>query len=174
MSDNPKTDQTKHLYDLLSSFRVGMVVVRDADGILSGRPMSVAERQGLEFWFLTSRHTGLVNALSVHSEALITMQSNTRYVTLNGHARVENDRARISKNFSEADKVWFPQGPDDPNAVLVHFRPTHAEYWDMSGAHGVGYVIEAAKAYLKGEALAPKPSSNHGEVQVAGARPGLR
>ncbi len=172
MNDKSKTDQTKHLFDLLASFRIGMVVVRSEEGILSARPMAVAERQGLEFWFMTSRHTGLVDALRSHTDALITMQDSARYVTLNGHARVETDRARIHKNFSESDKVWFPQGPDDPNIVLVHFRPEHAEYWDNSGARGVAFAIEAAKAYLKGESLGKgelKP--NHGEVQVAPPRP---
>src|SRR5687768_13694270 len=61
MSD--QTDQTKHLLDLLSSFRIGMLVVPTAEGIMSARPMAVSERQGLEFWFMTSRQTGLVDAL---------------------------------------------------------------------------------------------------------------
>lgn len=168
MSD--QTDQTKHLLDLLSSFRIGMLVVPTAEGIMSARPMAVSERQGLEFWFMTSRQTGLVDALRGRSDALITMQDSMRYITLNGQARIETDRARIHKNFSESDKVWFPQGPDDPDIVLVHFRPEHAEYWDNSGTRGVAFAIRAAKAYLAGEKLHEAKTPNHGEVEVTRAR----
>lgn len=162
MSD--KTDQTKHLHDLLSSFRIGMLTVRAGD-LMSARPMTVSERQGFELWFMTSRQTGLVDALQNRSDALVTMQDSTRYVTLNGVARLDADRERIRRNFSETDKVWFPKGADDPDIVLVHFRPEHAEYWDTSGARGVAFVIEAAKAYLKGESLANAKLPHHGEVQ---------
>jgi general stress protein 26 len=168
MSD--PTDQTKHLDDLLSSFRIGMLVVRSPDGIMSARPMAVSDRQGFELWFMTSRHTGLAEALQSHGEALVTMQDSLRYITLNGRARLDADRARIHKNFSESDKVWFPKGPDDPEIVLVHFRPEHAEYWDTSGGRGVAFVIQAAKAYLKGEKLHEGKVANHGEVQVSPSR----
>ncbi|MCU0686186.1 MAG: pyridoxamine 5'-phosphate oxidase family protein [Polyangiaceae bacterium] len=171
MSDTSKTDSTKHLFDLLSSFRIGMVVVRAPEGLMSARPMAISERQGLDFWFMTSRQTGLVEALRDRTEALVTMQDSTRYVTLNGHARLEDDRARIHRNFSETDKVWFPQGPDDPNIVLAHFRPEHAEYWDNSGLRGVRFAVEATKAYLKGEPLPQGKLTNHGEVQVSPTRP---
>ncbi|HEU4539214.1 MAG TPA: pyridoxamine 5'-phosphate oxidase family protein [Polyangiaceae bacterium] len=171
MQDTSKTDSTKHLFDLLSSFRIGMVVVRSPEGIMSARPMAVSEREGLDFWFMTSRQTGLVEALRGHSEALVTMQDSARYITLNGHARLENDRARIHRNFSESDKVWFPRGADDPDIVLAHFRPEHAEYWDNSGLRGVRFAVEATKAYLKGEALPDGKLTNHGEVQVSPTRP---
>lgn len=171
MSDTPKTDSTKHLFDLLSSFRIGMVVVRAPEGLMSARPMAISEREGLDFWFMTSRQTGLVEALRSRTEALVTMQDSTRYITLNGRAKLEDDRARIQRNFSESDKVWFPQGPEDPDIVLAHFRPEHAEYWDNSGLRGVRFVVEATKAYLKGEALSEGKLTNHGEVQVSPTRP---
>ena len=51
-----------------------------------------------------------------------------------------------------ADKVYFPEGKDDPNLCLAVLHPEEVEYWDMTGPKGIRYLFEAAKALLSGEA----------------------
>ncbi len=57
----------------------------------------------------------------------------------------------IDRLWSEPWRVWFPDGKDDPNLVLLKVEPTGGEYWDNSGLEGMKYVFEGLKAVLKGE-----------------------
>ena len=47
-----------------------------------------------------------------------------------------------------------------PLLCLIRVDPTVGEYWDNSGSRGVKFVIDAAKAYLSGEAVVHREDEN--------------
>ncbi|MHC5542167.1 pyridoxamine 5'-phosphate oxidase family protein [Singulisphaera rosea] len=145
------TSPYKKLRELLEDFGVAMLVTRTAEGELRARPMALAEVEADgTLWFLSDRHSGKIDELAKDGHALVTMQSASKFVSLSGTARPVEDRERVARLWKLEWKVWFPEGEDDPNIVLLRVDGQTGEYWDNSGTSGVTYLIEAGKALLTG------------------------
>lgn len=157
---NP-SEQKKHLYDLLKDFSTAMLASRTADGGLHARPMAVAElKPDAHAYFVTDARSPKVSEIEAHPEVLVTFQSSSEFATLYGSASVVRDRALIDRLWSEAWRVWFPGGKDDPNLVMISVAPKSGEYWDNSGTEGIKYVFAGLRAYFKGERANPSETIN--------------
>jgi general stress protein 26 len=144
-----------HFYELLRQFDTATVITRSRTGELHGRPMAVAEA-GLDgtLWFITSVDSTKVLEIRDDSRAMISLQSSSRFVTMNGHFELVADREKVAQLWKESYRIWF-NGQGDPEIVLLRFTPFDAEYWDSAGARGIKHAFEAAKAYLKGQTIDP-------------------
>ncbi|HEY0711802.1 MAG TPA: pyridoxamine 5'-phosphate oxidase family protein [Polyangia bacterium] len=144
-------EKRKHLHELIKEFDSAMLVTRTPAGELRARPLAIAEAQedGL-LYFATAIDSGKVHEVEFDSHVCVTLQDKRRFVSVSGRARVVTDRALIEELYKEDWKVWFPQGKDDPSLSLLVVDATAAEYWDNAGAKGLGYLFEAAAAYVKG------------------------
>ena len=143
---------SEHLYELLSGFSTAMLVSHEGQTGLHARPMAIAElKRDAEAYFATDRRSPKIAEISRDPNVLITFQSSSEYASLSGRAFVVTDRAVIDRLWSEAWRVWFPDGKDDPNLVLLKVEPTSGEFWDNSGLEGLKYVFEGLKAVLKGK-----------------------
>ncbi len=153
------------LIDLMRDFRDAMLVTRHSEQSLAARPMAVAEvSDDGSVWFVTDNRSEKIEELLTHHEVLVTMQASNRYVSLSGHGEVRRDKQRVEELWSEAWKVWFPDGPDDPTLVLLRVVPTFGQFWDNSGFQGIKYLFEAGRAYVSGT-RPDTDSSQHGEVR---------
>lgn len=151
-------DNFEHLRDLLRGFRTVMFVTESLGGELRSRPLQVAEvKDDLTLVFPTGAESGKVDELAARPRVHVAAQNENQWVSLSGIATVVRDRAEIDRLFDEHWKVWFPEGKDDPDLVLLHVKPSSAEYWDQAGAKGLRYMAEAAKAYVTGDT----PSTDH-------------
>jgi general stress protein 26 len=152
-------DPRVHLIDLIKDFGTAMLATRSADGTVRARPMAVQEVQADgDLVFCAGLDSAKIDELQKEPRVGVILQGKTKYASLSGTARIDRDRARIHALFKEDWKIWFPGGKDDPNLCLIHVDVTEGEYWDNSGARGVRYIVEAAKAYVKGES--PKESKD--------------
>jgi general stress protein 26 len=146
------TNPREHLYDLLSGFSTAMLVSHESESGLHARPMAVAElKRDSEAYFATDRRSPKIAEISRDPNVLMTFQNASEYASLSGRAFVVTDRAVIERLWSDAWRVWFPQGKDDPNLVLLKIEPISGEYWDNSGFEGLKYAFEGLKAVLKGK-----------------------
>jgi general stress protein 26 len=144
------TDTREHLHDLLSGFRSAMLMTRASDGKSHVRPMAVAKLgPNEELYFATGLASPKVDEISKNPEVTVSFQSSSEFAALYGTARVVTDRVLIDKLWSEAWKVWFPGGKEDPNLCLLAVAPNSAEYWDNSGVEGFKYLYEGLKAVLQ-------------------------
>jgi len=145
-----------HFFELLREFDTATVITRSRMGELHGRPMAIAEvADDGTLWFITSVDSTKVLEVRDDSRAMIALQSERRFVTMNGHFELVADRAKVEALWKERYRIWF-KGQSDPEIVLLRFTPFDAEYWDNAGAHGVKHAFEAAKAYLKGQKIDPE------------------
>jgi general stress protein 26 len=145
------SEQREKLSELISNFSTAMLVTRTADGGMRARPLSIADkRDDGELYFSTAIDSPKVHELEADQHVNVVMQDARKFVSVSGLARVVRDRALIDELWSEAWKVWFPKGKDDPKLCLLVIDPTEASYWDMSGTEGIRYVFEMAKAYVTG------------------------
>ncbi len=106
-----------------------------------------------DIWFVTSLDAAKVSEIVNHPQVCVAMQKGRTYLSLSGKAEVVHDRARIRKLWSEAWKVWFPDGQTDASIALIRVDAEEGEYWDTSGLTGLKYMFKAGKAYLAGEKM---------------------
>jgi general stress protein 26 len=135
----------------MADFDTAMLVTRTHDGELRARPLTVATAQDDGYlYFSTSVESPKVAEITEDQHVAVTFQDSKRYVSLTGTARLSRDRALIDRLWSEAWKVWFPKGKDDPTLAILIVAPIAGEYWDNAGTKGLRYAFEAAKAYATG------------------------
>ena len=70
--------------------------------------------------------------------------------TLAGKAQIVSDAALIERFWSEAWRVWFPQGKTDPSLCVIKFVSEVGEYWNNTGLNGLKYVFESLKSLAQG------------------------
>jgi general stress protein 26 len=160
-----ETDTHKHFYDLVKDIKTAMMITRSGSK-LHARPMSVADlRADADAYFATSLDSPKVAEIEADPHVMITFQDGRQFAVLSGNARIVRDRALIDKLWSEAWKVWFPGGKDDPSLCLIKLDAQEGEYWDSSGTEGLRYLFEGVKAYVQGR----KPetdSDQHAKVKL--------
>lgn len=160
-------DLRQNLLDILKKLDTVMVVNAGRDRVLHGRPMAVAdvEADGT-LWFMAARDSEKTREVDADERALVTGQDGRTYLSVSGRMAVVDDHAKVLELWRESWKVWFPKGKDDPEIVLMRLRPEMGEYWSASGAAGVRYLFEAAKAYLSGERPSVEDPDQHAKVKM--------
>lgn len=170
MQSDSGTDERTRFLEQLKRFDTAMLVTH-VDGRLRSRPMAVAE-VGADgrVTFATSIASPKVDELAADAEVNVAMQSATHYLSLTGRGRVVRDRALIERLWSEAWKVWFPKGKDDPDLCLIQVDPEEGEFWDQSGGKGLRMMWAAAKAYVTGTKVDDQngvsPGEQHAKVRL--------
>jgi general stress protein 26 len=143
--------QQKTFREVLEHFDNAMLVTRSSDGFLRARPMAIARSEGDgDLWFFTSIESGKVDEILSDPRCAAVMQGSLRYLSLSGRAELVRDRKKIDDLWQPTYSVWFKNGKDDPNLVLIHFLAEEGEYWDSTGIKGLRYMFEVAKALVRG------------------------
>jgi general stress protein 26 len=140
----------ERLYEVIKDFDNAMLVTSGANGGEHARPMHIAEiRADGDIFFATSMDSPKITEISINPEVVVTFQSNRQFAAVYGRAEVVKDRNLIDHLWSEAWKVWFPEGKADPTLCLIRVDGREGEYWDNAGVQGIKYAFEAAKAYMQ-------------------------
>jgi general stress protein 26 len=156
-STEKSPEAVAHLVSLLREFDSATLITRSRGGSLHGRPMSIARvDDNVTLWFITSVASAKVEEVAEDARAMVSLQSASRFVCINGNAELVFDPEQIRALWKDEYRVWY-EGESDPDIVLVRFSSFDAEYWDNSGVQGLKYVFRAARAYVKGETLDEKP-----------------
>lgn len=141
------------LRTLLKSLPVAMFNTVAHDGSVVARPL-----QALEFdedgvlWFATGLDSEKATEIRARPHVGLSFADHhaNRFVSVSGPARLVHDREKINALWSPAMSVFFPQGKDDPNLVLVRVEIERAEYWD-GPATFVGKLLYLAAAAITGD-----------------------
>ena len=126
-------------------------------GVLHARPMAYRSvGEDAELWFFTKADSRKVRELKADPSTMVSFADpkEHNFVSISGTTEVVADRAKVKELWSELYRTWFPNGPDDPNIVLLRVEPEHAEYWDTPSSvvvYAYGYV----KALVTGKAAKP-------------------
>ncbi|MFT3837922.1 MAG: pyridoxamine 5'-phosphate oxidase family protein [Myxococcaceae bacterium] len=166
----PKTSPSgdeKHahrLHELMSEFETAMLVTCEA-GEMFARPMTVAEVDpNNDVWFSTSINSPKSGIIRTYPQVLVTMQNDSRFVSIGGTCEISRDRQQIDRLWSNSWKIWFPQGKRDPSLALLRVHIENGEYWDLHGTHGLKFLWEAAKARFTGKKVETDPAGDHGKL----------
>ena len=154
------TETKQHLFEVLKGFDTAMLVTHSSRNGLHARAMAVAELRPDDMYFSTSLQSPKIAEIASNPAVAVTFQSRSQFASVYGNAYVVRDRALIERLWSEAWRVWFPGGKDDPSLCLIRVEAREAEYWGNAGTQGIKYVLEAGKAYAKGETPAVGNNQN--------------
>ena len=160
-------EKRAHLREVIADFDTAMLVTRADGDDLRGRPLALAENKGDGvLYFPTSVKSPKISEIEADAGVCVTMQDKRRFVSITGTARIVKDLPTIEALWSEDWKVWFPRGKADPDLALIAVTPTAAEYWDNTGSKGLGYLFEAAKAYVTGTKPDLRNDEHNAKVRV--------
>ena len=155
------------IWDLIKDAHSALLVTKGADGRLDSRPMGCVQTdfEGT-IWFLTFAHSSKVNEIAQDDEVLISYAnpSEYEYVSLSGTARLVRDSEKLKELWSEAFRVWFPSGLDDPKLALLAVTIDEAKYW-TNAASVLTYGWAYLKARLLGSSPTPEQISDTGVVK---------
>ncbi|UDL93247.1 pyridoxamine 5'-phosphate oxidase family protein [Lichenihabitans sp. PAMC28606] len=155
-----KTDQAaqQKVLELIKDIDYALLGTRtEGGGPMHARPMAcrAAEFDG-DIWFFTKADSRKVRELKADPETLLCFADSKgqNYVSMTGHAAIVSDRTKVKELWTEIYRAWFPNGPEDPNIVLLKVSVDHAEYWDTPSSlmvHAYGYL----KAVTTGKPAKP-------------------
>ncbi|QGG41403.1 pyridoxamine 5'-phosphate oxidase family protein [Aeromicrobium yanjiei] len=146
-----RDEHVEKLVELTKDSRFCMLTTVDSDGSLVSRPMSRQEVDlDVEMWFIATRDSRKAQHLRANPTAAVTVSTDSSWVSLSGTAEIVDDTAKLEELWSTFAEAWLPEGPKDPNAVLVRFDASTAEYWDNPGGR-VSTLISLAKSKLTGK-----------------------
>ncbi len=120
-------------------------------GELRARPMSShADRAAGAILFLTDVRGHKDEEIAADPRACLGYAATGKnlYLSVTGHASIENDRAKIRELWDAGADMFWPKGPDDENVRVLRFEPSRAEWWD--GPNAVVVALKMAKAKLTG------------------------
>ncbi|MEQ9562975.1 MAG: pyridoxamine 5'-phosphate oxidase family protein [Woeseiaceae bacterium] len=163
----------KNFIETLESFSAGMLVTQRGNELRS-RPMAIADCTDTgRVWFITSVDSGKLEELTEHPRVNVSMQSDSRFLSISGTARTTRDAAKIDELWRNDYSIWFDKGKQDPSLILLEIVPTFAEYWDRSGFAGMRFMFAAAKGAIAGETLDEDDIDGHGKIDFP-SRPAAR
>ena len=144
------TEGQKKLSELVKGIKYAMLTTRSDTGELRSRPMFT---QDIEFdgeiWFFTNLSSGKVDEIEADPQVNVAYAKPDAqtYLSASGTARVVRDRLKINELWKPEYKLYFQDGVDDPDLVLLCVAVTEAEYW-TSERNPVLRFIGMAKALV--------------------------
>jgi len=156
MTTSPKTpdesrdSQVAKLAELIADTQVCMFTTTD-DGRPVSRPMAVQEVEfDGDLWFFTKQGGRKIDQIGRECRVNVSFSSRNSWVSVTGEAEIVRDVAKAKELWNSGIEAWFPDGPENPDIVLVKVHADGAEYWDTPGA-GVVSVLSFVKAKVTGK-----------------------
>ena len=146
-----ETTGVAKLVELTEDIKITMFTTIDAEGHFVSRPMAhhLVEQDG-DLWFFAERDSRVVEQITANPHVGLTLTSNDTWISIDGEAGVVEDQAKKNELWNSWVEAWLPQGPNDPNVVLLKVDAHTAEYWDTPGGT-VASLLSFAKSKVTGE-----------------------
>ena len=156
------------LWDLIKDIRFAMFVHRHLGGMLHAHPLTMQNKSlkaGEPLYFFVSKKSELGQRLMVDGNVCVAFSDlkDDRYVSISGHAVVNEDLGKKKDLFNAMAKAWFPGGAEDPELELVEVQISHAEYWDVKESK-MTQLLKMATAAATGHP--PEQMGEHREMTL--------
>ena len=145
-------EEQQKVWELIKEVGIALMVTSTGSG-MRGRPMAAMNKSFAgELWFASRDDTPKLGEIADENHVLLAYSEpkSQNYVSVAGTARVVHDKAKVKELWTEGLRVWFPDGPEDPNIALICVKVDTAEYWDAPSSKWL-YAYGYAKARLTGE-----------------------
>lgn len=116
-----------------------MMSTHGGGGIISNRPMSNngdVDYDG-DSWFFSYEDTNKVADIRRDPQVSLSFTEPPGllgkpgiFISIEGMARILDDKAQFESHWVSDLERWFPQGIETPGLVLIHVRGQSVRYWD--------------------------------------------
>lgn len=152
-------DAKDRLWDMLGDHAIFMLATKtDAEETTPIRAQPMAgypNRQENKIWFLAHRSGLKDDEIADSPQVCVTFcdLSKQHYASLSGRAEIHPDDTQRKKElWTVAAQAWFPEGPDDPDVILLCVDLDMAELWD-GDANPIVVGLKMASAAASGEQM---------------------
>ena len=157
-----ETTGVAKLVELTKDIKITMFTTIDAEGHFVSRPMAQhLVEPDADLWFYAERDSRLIEQITVNPHVSLTLTSPVTWISIDGEAAMVEDQAMKEALWNTWVEAWLPQGPTDPNVVLIKVDPHTAEYWDTPGGR-VASLLSLVKAKATGK---PYEGTDQGRVE---------
>jgi len=120
----------RSLWEIVDSIRFPLLITKGRDGFPRARPMRLTEREGSSFWFATSSGSEKMKEIEVDPRVGLLFVDTQRfnYAIIRGRARPVSDPDRKRKLWNEEWREDWPEGPADPDYVLLLIEGKNGSY----------------------------------------------
>ena len=120
--------------EIAQDARFCMITSAADDGALHARPMTPQQvNDDLEAWFFISRSSEQARDLEARPEVNLSFDGSSDWLSVAGRATLVGDRSMVREMWNPVVSAWFPDGPEDPDVVLLRVDAESAEYWKEPG-----------------------------------------
>ncbi len=118
-------------WEIVEGVRFPIFVTNGKDGFPQARPMTILLRAGRAIWFATSRRSNKVSEIAADPRVTIFFIDTVlfNYAYLHGRARLITDSEEKRKLWQEAWTDDWPEGPSDPDYVLIEVVGEYGTYY---------------------------------------------
>jgi general stress protein 26 len=74
-----------------------------------------------DLWFIATRDSPEIAHIRANPSVGVTITTQSSWVSIAGTAEVVDDLAKLKELWSTFAEAWLPEGPEDPNAILISF-----------------------------------------------------
>lgn len=139
---------------LIRDIRFAMLVSTTDEGHLHAQPMTTQQTEfDGDLWFIAARDSELVHNLGARPQVNVSYADpiKNNYLSIHGTAELVEDSAKLDELWSEAHRIYFEGGKEDPNIQLVKIDSGGAEYWQSGGK--IRTMFALAKTLISGSKL---------------------
>jgi general stress protein 26 len=156
MNEPIKNVNHEKIWNLIKGSHSALLITLKPDGSLDSRPMGCLQTDfdGV-LWFLTFRHSLKLVDIRENPNVLVSYAKprEFEYVSISGKARTVEDSQKLNELWTEGLRVWFPNGPNDPEIAILAVDVEQATYW-TDAASTATYAWAYVKARLTGQSPA--------------------
>lgn len=149
------------VWEIIQSIDIAMLVTSWSEG-LRGRPMSTipTPEKGL-IYILTESDSSAAKDIRVDGAVFLTYQGRGDHVALQGRAYVNPDKGLVKDLWNPGAELFWPNGPEAHDVVVLEIDPGHADVWDGPGL--LGGIASIFSAAVKRQ---PPDMGERGEVDL--------
>lgn len=127
---------------IVDDVRFPLLITQGAEGFPESRPMALVDRDAQTLWFAASRTSRKVDQIGADAHVTVLFVDTDRfnYASLHGVAAIVDDRERGRSLWQEAWRDDWPEGPSDPDYVLMKITVTRGHY--LRGGTGESGTID--------------------------------
>lgn len=118
---------------LIADIGVAMLTTQAPDGALHSRPMlALAAQPDGTLWFVMRLDSGKAAEIVGHRRVNLAYAApdRERYVSVSGTASIVRDKGKAESLWNPTCRAWLPEGPADPNLVLLRITVEEATRWN--------------------------------------------
>ncbi len=146
MGDKKNLDHAESkekIIELVNKINTCMFCTRLQQAPFASRPMGTIEvdKQGI-IWFFSNKNSDKNREIeqSGQVQLLYSDPSAAEFLCLYGQAEIILDKQKAKELWRPIAKVWFQNGPEDPELSIIKVTPIEGHYWDTKHGRMVAFA----------------------------------